>query len=133
MSATTTTVTEIAEPIATTLKLRSPEEEKTKEYRYAHLLPHFSQDHYPPLEPYEHVDPGRRALSLENPRAFLEGATSVDELTPSLGTEVTGINLATLDSTGRDQVALEVSSTYSFTGRHVHCKSGGPSRGCGLS
>ncbi|KAF8971453.1 hypothetical protein BDZ97DRAFT_1242306 [Flammula alnicola] len=106
-STSTSTVAETAQAVAT-LKLSSPEEKKEPEYRYAHLLPHFSQDRYPPLTPFEHVDPGRRALSHPNPRAFLDGATSVDELTPSLGTEVVGINLAELDSTGRDQLALEV-------------------------
>lgn len=77
-------------------------------YRYAHLLPHFSADHYPPLTPFEHVDPALRALSYDNPRAFLDNATSVRELTPYLGTEITGVNLAELDSAGRDQLALEV-------------------------
>ena len=77
-------------------------------YRYAHLLPHFSADRYPPLTPFEHVDPALRALSHDDPRAFLDNATSVRELTPYLGTKVTGVNLAKLDSAGRDQLALEV-------------------------
>ncbi|PFH50768.1 hypothetical protein AMATHDRAFT_75349 [Amanita thiersii Skay4041] len=77
-------------------------------YRYAHLLPYFSQDRYPPLTPFEHIDPGHRALLLENPRAFLDKASRVIELTPSFGTEVFGVNLAELDNSGRDQVALEV-------------------------
>ena len=77
-------------------------------YRYAHLLPHFSADRYPPLTPFEHVDPASRALSHDNPRAFLDNATIVHELTPYLGTEVTGVNLAENDRTERDQLALEV-------------------------
>ncbi|KAH6917447.1 hypothetical protein BKA70DRAFT_334979 [Coprinopsis sp. MPI-PUGE-AT-0042] len=84
------------------------QDETEEDYKYAHLLPHFSSDHYPPLEPYEHVDPGHRALNHSNPRAFLDGAQSVIEITPHLGTEVRGINLAALDSDGRDQLALEV-------------------------
>lgn len=118
----TTTVTELTQAIPT-LTLRSDSsvaKDQTKEdqrsvepasqepYRYAHLLPHFSQEHYPPLTPFDHIDPGARALSHPNPRAFLDNATSVVELTPSLGTEVQGISLADLDSNGRDELALEV-------------------------
>ncbi|KAG6866880.1 hypothetical protein C0991_008817 [Blastosporella zonata] len=105
---TTTTTLEINAPV--TVKLRSPEEVDKKEeepYRYAHLLPHFSHDHYLPLTPFEHVDPGHRALSHPNPRSFLDNATVV-ELTPNLGNEVHGVNLAELANEGRDQLALEV-------------------------
>ena len=79
-------------------------------YRYAHLLPHFSQVNYDPLTPFDHVDPGVRALVHSNPRAFLYGATKITDLTPKLGTEVIGIQLTRLDENGRDQLALEVSS-----------------------
>ena len=82
--------------------------EQGQEYRYTHLLPTFSSDRYPPLVPYDHVDPGQRALSRPNPHAFLDGATNISEITPRFGTEVVGINLTELDSIGRDQVALEV-------------------------
>lgn len=111
MSSTATT-TEAAPTVElSTLPLRGREkkaEEKAEEYKYAHLLPHFSEDRYPPLEPYKHIDPGHRALKHANPRAFLDSAERVVELTPHLGTDVKGINLANLDSDGRDQLALEV-------------------------
>ncbi|KAF9229622.1 alpha-ketoglutarate-dependent sulfonate dioxygenase [Gyrodon lividus] len=97
---------------STTLTLRAADrstEEATEEtYKYAHLLPDFSQDKYPPLTPFEHVDPGLRALNHADPRAFLKDATSVIQLTPNLGTEIRGIRLTALDSDGRDQLALEV-------------------------
>ncbi|KIK98330.1 hypothetical protein PAXRUDRAFT_31249 [Paxillus rubicundulus Ve08.2h10] len=83
-----------------------PEEERKEEtYKYAHLLSHFSRDTYPP---FEHVDPGLRALKHADPRAFLKAATGVIELTPNLGTEICGIHLTALDTDGRDQLALEV-------------------------
>jgi sulfonate dioxygenase len=82
--------------------------QKEEPYHYEHLKPLFVHATYPPLEPFEHFDPGHRALKHTNPRSFLDGATSVVDLTPVLGTEVQGINLAELDSDGRDQVALEV-------------------------
>lgn len=106
------TVTQLAQSLSATLKLHSPDDsggkvEEAEPYRYSHLLPHFSQDHYPPLTPFDHVDPGHRALSHPNPRSFLDNA-SVVELTPNLGSDVRGINLAELDNNGRDQLALEV-------------------------
>ena len=91
----------------------SPAEKEDKQqqeepYRYAHLLPVFSNETYPPLEPYEHADPGQRALAHSNARSFLDNATSVHDLTPNLGTEIHGVNLAALNSDERDQIALEV-------------------------
>ena len=78
-------------------------------YRYAHLLPVLDKsEHYQPLTPLEHVDPGLRALKHDDPRSFLRAATSVDDLTPDLGTEIRGVNLAKLTSDERDQIALEV-------------------------
>jgi sulfonate dioxygenase len=86
-------------------------EQKPEDYEYAHLLPVWVPDHYPPLEPFEHVDPGYRALQHPNPRSFLHNATTIVDLTPHLGTEVTGVSLAQLDSDGRDQLALAVCRT----------------------
>ena len=78
------------------------------EYRFSHLLPTFSQDdHYPPLELFDHVDPGFRALTLEDPDAFLANAI-VSDLTPGFGSEIHGANLATLNAGDRDQLALYV-------------------------
>ncbi|KAI0793277.1 TauD-domain-containing protein [Abortiporus biennis] len=119
MTTTVETITQLAQAIPDTLTLRpstqaqfaNPEtvRENSDNYRYSHLLPVFPHDeHYPPLTPFDHVDPGARALNHANPRAFLDGATSVLDITPSLGTEVRGVNLAELDSDARDEVALLV-------------------------
>ena len=92
-----------------TLRNKESEGEAKEQYKYAHLLPVFPKDeHYPPLTPFEHVDPGFRALTHSNPRAFLDNASSLVDLTPRLGTEVRGVNLVELDNDGRDQLALEV-------------------------
>ena len=78
------------------------------EYRFSHLLPTFSHDeHYPPLELFDHVDPGSRALAHEDPNEFLTNAI-VTDLTPRFGSEIHGVNLATLNAEGRDQLALYV-------------------------
>jgi sulfonate dioxygenase len=100
----TTTVTVEERPVAASGQ-RPAEPEP---YRYAHLLPSFSQETYPPLTLFEHVDPGSRALSHPDPRSFLARAKSVTQLTPNLGSEIHGVSLASLSGTERDQVALEV-------------------------
>ncbi|KIY65906.1 TauD-domain-containing protein [Cylindrobasidium torrendii FP15055 ss-10] len=147
----TATVTETEQPRTSVLPLRQFSAETPnveKEYKYKHLLPVFSPASNPPLVPFEHVDPGHRALKHADPRSFLANATTV-EITPALGTEIRGVDLTKLDSTGRDQVALETArrgllvfrdqeafidsppSTYlewgQYFGRlHVHPTSGHP-------
>lgn len=81
------------------------------EYPFAHLLPVFDKsEHYPPLTPFEHIDPAARANALPEAeqRTFLKNATRVKNMTPKLGTEVEGIDLTALGAAERDQVALEV-------------------------
>ncbi|PIL30953.1 hypothetical protein GSI_07122 [Ganoderma sinense ZZ0214-1] len=105
---TVETITESL-PTLTLRQDQSQQPKKEDEYKYAHMLPVFPKDeHYPPLTPFDHVDPGFRALEHPNPRSFLDNAASVSEITPRLGTEVRGVNLAELDNDGRDQLALEV-------------------------
>jgi sulfonate dioxygenase len=77
-------------------------------YAYAHLLPTFDSVRFPPLTPFRHEDPGRRALSHSDPNSFLRGASRVHELTPTLGSEIDGVNLARLSPHERDQLALFV-------------------------
>lgn len=103
MSATTT----VTSTPAGAIQIKA--EEPSQDYKYAHLLPVFPKDeHYPPLEPFEHVDPGHRALQHPNPRQFLANAT-VSQLTPPAGEEIRGVNLATLTPDEKDELALEVS------------------------
>ncbi|KAL5641381.1 hypothetical protein ACGC1H_001754 [Rhizoctonia solani] len=81
------------------------------DYQYEHLLPVFDKsEFYPPLEPFEHTDPGTRAAALpeSEQRAFLRNATRVRNMTPGIGTEVEGVDLTSLDGPARDQLALEV-------------------------
>lgn len=78
------------------------------DYKYSRFLPAFDHSlHLPPLEPFEHADPGHAALSDPKPRSFLEGAVE-DEMTPDFGSEVTGVQLRDLDERGRQQLALFV-------------------------
>lgn len=66
------------------------------DYPYARLLPSYDQNYkLPPLEPFDHVDPGLKALSDADPLSFLKGA-QVHNLTPRFGGEVSGIQLSSL-------------------------------------
>jgi sulfonate dioxygenase len=104
-STTTATIASETAPASLSLPVTGQEAEK---YKYAHLVPAFPKDeHYPPLTPFNHEDPGHRALQHADPRSFLRDA-QVIQLTPPIGEEVRGVNLATLDSDAKDQLALEV-------------------------
>jgi len=82
--------------------------EEDPNYKYKHLLPVHIPKSYPPLVPFEHTDPGSRALFHKNPQAFLAKATRITNLTPQIGTEVDGVQLLDLSDDGKDQLALFV-------------------------
>ncbi|KAF7353751.1 TauD-domain-containing protein [Mycena venus] len=99
-------------------------------YPYKHLLPEVfptAESLQPPLEDFEHIDPGHRALKHPNPRAFLSGATRIQHLTPVIGTEVHGVSLAKLSNDERDELALEVSrrGVMVFRGQQDFIDAGG--------
>ncbi|KZT58276.1 TauD-domain-containing protein [Calocera cornea HHB12733] len=88
-----------------------PAPSEQADYPYARYLPAFpKEEHFDPLVPFTHSDPGLRALAVsptsDVPLPFLQAADSVTEITPELGTEVRGVSLAKLTSEERDQVAL---------------------------
>lgn len=103
----TTTLTQSLPSLSLSPGESKPEKEK-EEYAYAHLLPAFDSVRYPSLTPFRHEDPGLRALRHSDPTSFLSNASRAHELTPALGTEVEGVNLARLSSMERDQLALFV-------------------------
>ncbi|KAH8648165.1 hypothetical protein BGZ60DRAFT_521101 [Tricladium varicosporioides] len=61
---------------------------------------------YPPLEPFTHVEHGIAADTSFSD--LLPSGTKHTKLTPTIGSEVTGIQLSTLTSAGKDQLALLV-------------------------
>ncbi|KIK66129.1 hypothetical protein GYMLUDRAFT_38641 [Collybiopsis luxurians FD-317 M1] len=82
-----------------------------EDYPYKHLLPKVfpkAGEMDPPLEDFVHVDPGSRALSHLDPKAFLKNATRIADVCPSIGTEVEGVNLTKLNKDELDELALEV-------------------------
>ncbi|KNG85451.1 alpha-ketoglutarate-dependent taurine dioxygenase [Aspergillus nomiae NRRL 13137] len=62
---------------------------------------------YPPLQPFEHYDHGKDA-DPTFPDLFPEGKGEVEELTPTIGSEVHGIQLSQLTDKGKEQLALYI-------------------------
>lgn len=72
--------------------------------QYPHYLPTWNKEQkYPPLELYEHYEHGKDA-DTSYPNLFPEGA-QVTELTPTIGSEIKGIQLSTLTDAGKDELA----------------------------
>jgi sulfonate dioxygenase len=66
-------------------------------------LPTWGNEKYPPLEPFEHRDHGLDA-DPSFPELIAPGVTTTD-LTPTIGTEVIGVQLSKFSSAGKDQLA----------------------------
>ncbi|KAL4919515.1 hypothetical protein BDW62DRAFT_209728 [Aspergillus aurantiobrunneus] len=81
------------------------EEGGTTTASYPHYLPTWDpSEKYPPLTPFTHTDPGLTA-SPSFPDLLPPGS-SIQHLTPTIGTEITGIQLSSLSPAGKDQLAL---------------------------
>uniref|UniRef100_A0A060T666 ARAD1B16896p n=1 Tax=Blastobotrys adeninivorans TaxID=409370 RepID=A0A060T666_BLAAD len=75
-----------------------------KEYEYEHLRPTFPDIKYPPLELFEVRD---KALDADKSfKNLFAAATEVRHLTPKIGTELVGVNLANLTDAQKDELAL---------------------------
>jgi sulfonate dioxygenase len=73
--------------------------------QYPHYLPTWDRTQtYPPLEPFEHVEHGVDA-DTTFPNLLPKGVASVTDLTPTIGTEVRGIQLSSLSAAGKDELA----------------------------
>ncbi|KAK2785314.1 hypothetical protein FQN52_008510 [Onygenales sp. PD_12] len=81
------------------------QENGTTDAKYPHYLPVWDHaDQLPPLEPYTHQDPGKNA-DPSLPDLLLPGVT-FKKLTPTTGTEITGLQLSSLLNPAKDQLAL---------------------------
>jgi sulfonate dioxygenase len=78
-------------------------------HTYSAFMPTVDDTKYDPLTPFTHTDPASRALARElegvDPLAFLANA-QVSHITPLFGDEISGVDLTSLDSNSRDQLAL---------------------------
>lgn len=77
------------------------------ELQYQNYLLHWEKaKRYPPLQPFEQRDHGIDADSTFP--ELLHSGVKVNDLTPTIGTEVTGVQLTKLSPTGKDQLARYV-------------------------
>ncbi|KAK4187125.1 TfdA family taurine catabolism dioxygenase TauD [Podospora australis] len=100
----TTTATETA-PLKLTLAYKK---EIHEEYKYSAYLPVYDEKTtFPPLQPFEHHDRGL-VVNKQKPNLFSRTNTSlkVSKLTPSIGTEIRGLQLSQLDDRQKDELAL---------------------------
>ncbi|KAI1452755.1 TauD-domain-containing protein [Annulohypoxylon moriforme] len=125
------------------------EEGKTalKAAKYPNYLPTWNPNQkYPPLQPFEHYEHGKDA-DTSYPELLAEGV-SVNHLTPTIGTEIRGVQLSSLSNAGKDQLArfvaerkvvafraqdfadLPIDKALEFGGyfgrHHIHPTSGSP-------
>ncbi|KAL3465251.1 hypothetical protein BJX64DRAFT_297622 [Aspergillus heterothallicus] len=75
------------------------------QYKYAHYLPHHTPGLQPPLKEFTHADPGHRADKSYTTLLYAHGVQST-EITPNIGTEIVGIQLSSLTSAQKDELAL---------------------------
>ncbi|KAI9927814.1 hypothetical protein ASPWEDRAFT_556044 [Aspergillus wentii DTO 134E9] len=64
-------------------------------------------ERYPPLTLFDHYDHGKDA-DPSFPDLLPKGKAETDDLTPTIGTEVNGVQLSQLTKEGKDQLALYV-------------------------
>ncbi|KAK3389521.1 hypothetical protein B0H63DRAFT_445709 [Podospora didyma] len=76
-----------------------------KAAKYPHYLPTWNPEQkYPALEPFEHYEHGKDA-DTTYPNLLPQGTAAVTHLTPTIGTEVKGIQISTLSAAGKDELA----------------------------
>ncbi|PBP25637.1 putative alpha-ketoglutarate-dependent sulfonate dioxygenase [Diplocarpon rosae] len=72
--------------------------------RYKNYLPHWDiNEIYPPLELFEHKEHGLDADPTYS--ELLASGVTASDLTPTIGTEVSGVQLSTLTNAGKDELA----------------------------
>lgn len=76
------------------------------QYKYKDFLPYNTLTSEPALTPYEHVDASSRADPEK--KALFAAIPTKKDMTPNIGTEVSGIQLSQLTPQQRDELALWV-------------------------
>jgi len=73
-------------------------------YEFEDFLPYITLTEEPALEPYTHVDPGSRADPEK--KSLFSVVKEKKNMTPSIGTEVKGVQLSSLNDQQKDELAL---------------------------
>jgi alpha-ketoglutarate-dependent taurine dioxygenase len=78
--------------------------EREEYYEFEDFTPHYPGVHWDPLVEYHYTD---RALNADNSyRNLFKAATKVRHITPKIGTELEGVNLAVLTDVQKNELAL---------------------------
>jgi sulfonate dioxygenase len=87
---------------------------------------HDSNEKFPPIQLFEHTDPGARA----NPAKpnLLTPNTTTRDISPYLGTEITGVQISQLNKEGLDELALLAAERKLLIFRDQDFKDLGPER-----
>ncbi|KAJ7241475.1 hypothetical protein C8J57DRAFT_1438120 [Mycena rebaudengoi] len=94
---------------------------------YPFYYPYFDvNEKFPPTEIFEHTDPGTRADPAK-PHLLTEKTTTHD-LSPYIGTEITGVQISQLSTEGLDELALFAAQRKVLIFRDQDFKDLGPER-----
>ncbi|KAI5844910.1 hypothetical protein BZA05DRAFT_438742 [Tricharina praecox] len=74
---------------------------------YPEYLPAWEEVSFPPIQPFTYDDPALRADPKK--RALLTPSVTATDISPKMGTELQGVQLSTLTSQQRDELALLIS------------------------
>ncbi|KAF2403868.1 TfdA family taurine catabolism dioxygenase TauD [Trichodelitschia bisporula] len=99
-------------------------------YKYADYLPVYDNEtKFPPLKPFEFADRGL-AADKSKPNLLPKDSDSirVTRLTPSIGTEIRGLQLSELDDTQKNELALLIAERGVVVFRDQDFKDVGPQK-----
>ncbi|KAF8898017.1 hypothetical protein CPB84DRAFT_1926819 [Gymnopilus junonius] len=117
----------VADPIQAAKQAVKTEETKTEGPSYPYYFPYFDVDEkFPPLELFDHVDPGSRADPAKP--HLLTPNVQTNQISPYLGTEISGVQISQLSKEGLDELALLVAERKVVVFRDQDFKDLGPEK-----
>jgi len=89
------------------IKALRESKDESKDHKYKQYMPNWDKVFFPPLPPFEFTDPALRADIHK--RNLLRPGVRTTELSPKMGTELSGVQLSQLSDQAKDDLALLVS------------------------